>query len=277
MATSATGVITPDIGTAYNPPVDLAVMADSIDTIVLGLEDVNTERSNYGVGTTSERTAALASFPNGAKWYDTTLSAEYRRVAGAWVLVPAPVSDAYNYRWADAAARAAQTGMVAGDVGYQTDTGIEYLRTASAWVANPTVCALRKSTTQNLTTSATALSWDVEISDNSGMHDNVTNNTRITATRAGLYEFLVSLYNSNTSGMGTVYGRLNGTTDIPGSLDRDTADATAALPLRTTFPIALVAGDYVEIMVLHATASGTIAGGTSQGAAVVTAKWIGPA
>jgi len=184
---------------------------------------------------------------------------------------------AYNYVWANAAARAAETGMIAGEKGYQTDTGIEYLRTASAWVANPTVCALRKSTTQNLTTSATALSWDVEISDNSGMHDNVTNNTRITATRAGLYEFLVSLYNSNTSGMGTVYGRLNGTTDIPGSLDRDTADATAALPLRTTFPIALVAGDYVEIMVLHATAAGNIAGGTAQGAAVVTAKWIGPA
>ena len=131
MATSATGVITPDIGTAYNPPVDLAVMADSIDTIVLGLEDVNTERSNYGVGTTSERTAALASFPDGAKWYDTTLSAEYRRVAGAWVLVPA--ADSYNYRWANSAARTAQTGMVAGDVGYQTDTGVVYRYSGSAW------------------------------------------------------------------------------------------------------------------------------------------------
>lgn len=92
MATTPRGIETPDLGTAYNPPVDLAVMADSIDTIVSGLEDVNTERSNYGVGTTSERTAALASFPNGAKWYDTTLSAEYRKVAGAWEAIPAVVS-----------------------------------------------------------------------------------------------------------------------------------------------------------------------------------------
>lgn len=85
MATTTRGIETPDLGTAYNPPVDLAHMADTIDTIVSGLEDVNTERSNYGVGTTSERTAALASFPDGALWYDTTLSAEYRKVAGAWV------------------------------------------------------------------------------------------------------------------------------------------------------------------------------------------------
>ena len=135
--------------------------------------------------------------------------------------------------------------------------------------------ALRKSANQSLTASATALSWDVEISDPAGMHDNVTNNTRLTAPVAGLYNVVASLYNGNTAGMGTTYARLNGTTDIPGSLDRRTADATAALPLKSAFPVSLGVGDYVEIMVLHATAAGTIAGGTSQGAATVSMVRVG--
>jgi hypothetical protein len=42
-----------------------------------------------------------------------------------------------TFRWANAAARAAQTGMVAGDMGYQVDTGIQYQYTGSAWLATP--------------------------------------------------------------------------------------------------------------------------------------------
>lgn len=39
-----------------------------------------------------------------------------------------------NYVWADATARAAQTGMVTGSLGYQTDTGVDYRYDGSAWV-----------------------------------------------------------------------------------------------------------------------------------------------
>lgn len=43
-----------------------------------------------------------------------------------------------TFRWADATERAAQTGMVAGDVGYQVDTGLLYRYTGSKWnVASP--------------------------------------------------------------------------------------------------------------------------------------------
>lgn len=40
-----------------------------------------------------------------------------------------------TFRWANAAARAAQTGMVAGDVGYQVDTGVNY-QYSTTWLAN---------------------------------------------------------------------------------------------------------------------------------------------
>ena len=39
-----------------------------------------------------------------------------------------------TYKWADNAARTAQTGMVAGDEGYQTDTGAAYRYDGAAWV-----------------------------------------------------------------------------------------------------------------------------------------------
>lgn len=57
------------------------------------------------------------------------------------------VQDAFNdkinntrqkqtYRWANSAARTAQTGMQAGDVGYQVDTAMDYIYTGSAWRLN---------------------------------------------------------------------------------------------------------------------------------------------
>lgn len=155
MATTTRGIVTPDLGTAYNPPVDLAHMADTIEAMAQ-------KAANYGVGTTSERTAALASFPAGALWYDTTLSAEYRKVAGTWV-ANAPVSDAYNYRWADAAARAAQTGMVAGDVGYQTDTSVEYKYNGTNWIPVGAYVEFRIATPQSITT-ATETTLDLDAS-----------------------------------------------------------------------------------------------------------------
>jgi hypothetical protein len=41
-----------------------------------------------------------------------------------------------TFRWANAAARTAQTGMAAGDRGYQIDTATDYVYTGSAWTVN---------------------------------------------------------------------------------------------------------------------------------------------
>ena len=42
-----------------------------------------------------------------------------------------------TYKWADNAARTAQTGMTAGDEGYQTDTDTTYIYSGSVWRATP--------------------------------------------------------------------------------------------------------------------------------------------
>jgi len=156
------------------------------------------------------------------------------------------------------------------------DTHMIWQRVGSGWVLiTQPGCALRKSASQNLSTTPTALAWDAEISDPAGMHDNSTNPSRVTAPQAGLYRVEAQLYNNNTSGAGTVLGRLNGTTDVPGSAMRRTAGSAEGTPLLTVFPVAMAAGDYLEIMVSHSTATGQIAGGTTSLSAVLTMTRIG--
>jgi hypothetical protein len=50
----------------------------------------------------------------------------------------------------------------------------------------PAFCDLRQTTIQNIATGSTptALLWDTEVSDDLGMHDNVTNTGRVTITSA---------------------------------------------------------------------------------------------
>ena len=123
--TSPSNLFSPDAGDGYALVTDLAAMQDSVqEALVI--------QANYGAGTTTARNANLATFPDGAKWYDTTLSAEYLRVAGAWVVNNS--GGPYNYVWANAAARTAQAGMIAGQKGYQTDTAATYNYTGGAWV-----------------------------------------------------------------------------------------------------------------------------------------------
>jgi hypothetical protein len=134
----------------------------------------------------------------------------------------------------------------------------------------PRVCVLRRTANQNLTVAAAAITWDVEIADASAMHSNTVNNSRIIAPVAGLYKVTASMLNTNTSGMGTIFGRVDGGTDVAGSLARRVGDASAACPLLSVFTVSLAAGQYVEIMAQHATAAGAITGGATTGAAVVT-------
>ena len=78
ITTSPDNLPSPTSGDPYNYVVDMAALAD-------GTQDALTQKANMGVGTSTQRTAALSKFPDGALWYDTTTSSEWRRVAGAWV------------------------------------------------------------------------------------------------------------------------------------------------------------------------------------------------
>ena len=59
-----------------------------------------------------------------------------------------------TYKWADNAARTAQTGMTAGDEGYQTDTDTYYTYDGTAWITG-TASNLQLDTTNSVATMVT--------------------------------------------------------------------------------------------------------------------------
>ena len=78
ITTSPDNIPSPTSGDPYNYVVDMAALAD-------GTQDALTQKANMGVGTSTQRAAALSKFPDGALWYDTTTDSDWRKLGGAWV------------------------------------------------------------------------------------------------------------------------------------------------------------------------------------------------
>lgn len=124
--------------------------------------------------------------------------------------------------------------------------------TAATWQAPastaPLRCRVYKSANQSINnTTDTLLTWNAETFDNNTMHDNSTENSRITATTAGVYLFKAQVaFASNATGLRQCHFRKNGT------------DALAYVQLpaangdRTTIQVATIvelsATDYVDVV-----------------------------
>ena len=111
----------------------------------------------------------------------------------------------------------------------------------------PAICRVLKTANQSLTTSiTTTITWDSEAHDPYAMHDNVTNNSRITVPYSGYYMITPELsYAANGTGLRLVIVCVNGV-----EVGRPAvANATATTPTVASLAIAryLNANDYVEI------------------------------
>lgn len=133
---------------------------------------------------------------------------------------------------------------------------------------------LRKSVTQSVSPATwTALTWDVEDYDALGLHDNATNNTRITAVSAGTLR--VSAHVGFTGGGGQQYLSyyVNGVQQMGWAVGNGVQPF--ALSLIREFVVS--PGDYVEVyiytgtgtMTIYKDISGVIAG------TILTAQMVG--
>ncbi len=108
-----------------------------------------------------------------------------------------------------------------------------------------------KSANQTLANNTlTAVTWDEEGFDTDTLHDNVTNNSRLTATVAGKYLVGATLvYLENTTGGRGVHVRKNGTTYYGGNEPQTPAAGGSFHDgFSHTTLVDLAAGDYVEII-----------------------------
>ena len=123
------------------------------------------------------------------------------------------------------------------------------------------VCKIYHSTTQILTTGvSTALTFDSEELDTDGFHEGVTNPTRITIPTGlgGKYSFGCKVTMAASSlGVRVLRFQKNGATTLPASRWADSSPPTTEMEIEYTLgPIALVAGDYVEILAFHNVGAG---------------------
>lgn len=186
-----------------------------------------------------------------------------------------------------AAWTAANPVLAAGEFGWESDTNkLKIGDGATAWTAlayfNPgggggggaavvfEGAKLTKSTAQAIGPSVEVmLTFDGEVFDTSGFHDNVANNTRVTIPTTGYYLIGASVRVDALAvdKRATAFFRKNGAFFPESSYTRMTNSiAGESLSMPLTALVQLTAGDYIEVGVFHtdtvarnvpATASGT--------------------
>jgi hypothetical protein len=122
---------------------------------------------------------------------------------------------------------------------------------ASAKTVTPFARVYKTTGTQSVPDGGTdtALTFDAEESDNDAIHDNVTNNTRLTCRTAGIYHIrgLITVQ-ANATGTRWAQIRKNGSVNLEGSIFDANDHATVrdtTIEISTTVELAV--GDYVEL------------------------------
>ncbi len=108
-----------------------------------------------------------------------------------------------------------------------------------------------KSVTQSIANSTvTTLTWDTENFDTDIMHDTVTNNSRLTARKAGKYVIFMNIvFSSSNTGGRQLLIRKNGTTQLWSNFFANTLGGQDQLLTATIADLA--ANDYIEGQVWH--------------------------
>lgn len=128
-----------------------------------------------------------------------------------------------------------------------------YLSNLLLALQQPVLCDLRQTTIQNFATGSTpsAMAWDTEVSDDIGLHDNVTNTSRVTITSAAgagrYWAFGAIQWPANSTGDRRAVVRKNGSTYRAGQRQQA---VTIGGGTTVTFAAALVpcvVNDYLEL------------------------------
>lgn len=128
----------------------------------------------------------------------------------------------------------------------------DQVRNDLEYLVDPPACSVYHNTTATVATATpSALAANSEFFDNDSMHSTSTNNTRITATTAGRYEFNATIrFDPDADGVRRGAFRVNGTT-IYESMQVPGVSSLRSCVITCTRKIVLAAGDYVEVLAEH--------------------------
>lgn len=144
------------------------------------------------------------------------------------------------------------TNPKVGDEYTATDTSQKFTAFADGvWTEDPRTvsCRVKRTAAQTISdTTFTTINWDAEDYDTAAMHDNATNNSRMTAPTAGKY-LLTVVISFDTSGVG--FRKLAYTINGGANIMLKTDKVQGTVPQRTHGSTVenLAANDFIEIRV----------------------------
>lgn len=114
--------------------------------------------------------------------------------------------------------------------------------------AEKPMCVLRKGTVTSVANNSTAaLLWDAEDLDTHGWHNNSSNTSRITPTKAGWIRITATVtFSGNTTGRRGIVIRFNGSSTWWGTTFIATSSANVTVTVTVSVP-ANGSGDYFEV------------------------------
>lgn len=118
----------------------------------------------------------------------------------------------------------------------------------TAWIKSAGARVTHGSAQSITNNTVTTLAFDTEISDNDVIHDNATNNSRLTAKTAGTYLIIGNVrWDANTTGTRVCEIRINGGTIIAENYAAPTPSSVMSHVVATIYEMAV--NDYVELRV----------------------------
>lgn len=112
------------------------------------------------------------------------------------------------------------------------------------------VCELKRSTSQSINASTSGnLSFDIETQDTGSWHDNVTNNSRVTANFAGTMEVIASAYGTGSNGYMQLNILKNGVDT--GFVSTGAVGTSNVIAATVSGIISVSAGDYIEVLLTN--------------------------
>lgn len=128
-------------------------------------------------------------------------------------------------------------------------------QTASGGAVTFMGCRVYNSTTQSITTgSFQAVTFDTEEYDTDAIHDTGSNTSRLVVPAASGGKWICTAHvkwDTNTTNTRYIAFRLNGTTNIRSAMTNGVGISAGIGLMASTGPIALSAGDYIEVMVFQ--------------------------
>lgn len=249
------------------PLVDASVLPDAPNLAVIGYPaDINRETILYTGKSGNNLTGCTRGFQGTARSWDAGMPVARYFTAYDHDTFISNINEVNNLLSSHSSATSGVHGAGDNHLAYAVSQGHVVLPFTAGWTSGKLLrgagantspseidqdigCSLYKTQSQSIPNSTnTVVTFNAELWDTADMHDNQTNNSRITIPVAGKYHIWATIvFTTNSAGDRAAFIQRNGSTPLAYTYFGACSSVPTALPF--SFVAQLSAGDYIELVV----------------------------